>query len=79
MCKWFDGLATILRVILLLPRWGWVFSGLYRIFAFAGSKYKNVWTLVLGICCLFPLVGFVVSIIDLVTTIAKDKISVQAN
>ena len=36
----------------------------------------NTATLVVGILCIIPFVGFVMSVVDLVTTIVDDKIEV---
>lgn len=72
--KWFENLSKVLRIILFIPIWGWVFSALNRIFKFVDKK--NVVTLVVGILCIIPIIGFVLSIVDLVTTITSDKITV---
>ena len=74
MCEWFDKQDKVVRIILLIPFWGWLVSGLYRIFKY--TKTKNTVSLVLGILCLLPiaLVGFIFSVVDLVTTITEDKI-----
>ena len=72
--KWFEDLDKVVRIILFIPIWGWVFSALNRIFKFVDKK--NVVTLVVGILCIIPIIGFVLSIVDLVTTITSDKIAV---
>ena len=72
--KWFENLSKFLRIILFIPIWGWVFSALNRIFKYVNKK--NVVTLVVGILCIIPIIGFVLSIVDLVTTITSDKIAV---
>ena len=72
--SWFENLSKIVRIILFIPIWGWVFSALNRIFKYVDKK--NVVTLVVGILCVIPIIGFVMSIIDLVTTITDDKIAV---
>lgn len=72
--KWFENLSKVLRIILFIPIWGWVFSALNRIFKFVDKK--NTVTLVVGILCIIPIIGFVLSIVDLVTTITSDKITV---
>ena len=68
-----------------LPKWvklivqlflGYIVSALYRI-----AKYletKNVVTLVVGILCFFGL-GFVAWVVDFVTTITNDKITILAD
>ena len=43
----FDSLDKVIRIILLIPIWGWITSGLYRIFKYA--KKGNVVTLVVGV------------------------------
>lgn len=72
--KWFEDLPWIVRIILFIPIWGWVFSALNRIFKFVNKK--NVVTLVVGILCIIPIIGFVLSIVDLITTILSNKITV---
>lgn len=52
-------------------------SCVYRILRFCETK--NVVTLIVGILCLFPLVNFVAAIIDLVTMITKEQITVLAD
>ena len=71
---WFESLPKIVRIILFIPFWGWVFSALNRIFKYVDKK--NTTTLIVGIICVLPIIGFVMSIIDLVTTITDDKITV---
>lgn len=78
MVKWFDSLSTTVRIVLLIPIWGWVFSGLYRIFKYVEGENKNVATLVVGILCFFC-IGFIFSLIDLITTIMNNKISILAD
>lgn len=72
--RWFENLPKIIKIILFIPLWGWAFSALNRIFKFVNKK--NVVTLVVGILCIFPIIGFILSIVDLVTTITNDKITV---
>ena len=72
--SWFENLPKIVRIILFIPFWGWVFSALNRIFKYVNKK--NTVTLVVGIISVLPIIGFVMSIIDLVTTITDDKITV---
>lgn len=79
MVSWFDKQEKIIRIILLIPIWGWIVALLYRIFKYADGTTKNTLTLVVGILCVIPLIGFVVSLIDLVTTITKDKITFLAD
>lgn len=70
-----------------LPKWvkvlvqiflGYIISPVYRILKYLDTK--NIVTLVVGIVCLVTGVGnFVLQIIDLVTLIVNDKISVLAD
>lgn len=69
-----------------LPKWakvliqvllGAIVGGVYRIIRFVETK--NVVTLVAGILCLVPPISFVAWVIDLVTEIANNKISVLAD
>lgn len=70
-----------------LPKWvkvliqiflGYLVSPIYRIVKFVETK--NVVTLVVGIVCLVTGIGnFVLQIVDLVTLIVNDKISVLAD
>lgn len=76
--KWFDDLDKVVRIILFIPIWGWIFSAIYRIVTYVNNK-NNVVTLVMGILCIIPIVGFVLSIVDLVTTITDDKVKVLAD
>ncbi len=72
--SWFEKLDKVIRIILFIPFWGWIFSALNRIFKYVDSK--NTTTLIVGIICVLPFIGFILSIVDLVTTITDDKIKV---
>ena len=72
---WFDKQPQWLRIVLIIL-FNALTAGLYRIFAY--TKSKNTVTLVAGILCLFGL-GFLVAIVDLVTTITDDKITFLAD
>ena len=79
---YYDDLPKIAKIIIpiVLALTG-VGAGLlpcaYRILRFAETK--NVVTLIVGILCIIPVVGFVASIIDLITMITKEQISVLAD
>lgn len=69
-----------------LPKWakvliqvllGAIVGGVYRIVRFVETK--NVVTLVAGILCLVPPISFAAWVIDLVTEIVNNKISVLAD
>jgi len=77
ICKAFDNLPWILRVILLIV-FGWIISPVYRILRCTGSK--NTTTLVVGLLGLLTGIGNVIlEICDVVTTILGGKISVFAD
>lgn len=79
MIKEFDKLPQIARVILFIPIWGWLVSGVYRIVKFCEESNRNVLTLVIGILCLCTgVIGAVMSIIDLITTALNDKVTILA-
>ena len=66
-------LAKILLQIFL----GAIIGGVYRILRYLETK--NVVTLVVGILALIPPIDFVFWILDLVTEITSDRISVLAD
>ncbi len=76
-CKWYDNQSLLVKIFLLIPIWGWIFSGIYRIFKFTQSK--NVVTLVIGILCFTCVVGWIASIVDIITVALTGKISVLAD
>ena len=78
MNKWFDSQSKVVRIILLIPIWGWIFAGLYRIFKYVNGS-KNTVTLVFGVLFIVPFIGFFGSIIDIITTATDDKISFLAD
>ena len=50
MCDKFNQLDKIIRIILFIPFWGWIVSGIYRILKFIdGGNNGNILTLILGI------------------------------
>ncbi len=76
-CEWFDNQSLIVKILLLIPFWGWIFSGIYRILKYTSSK--NVVTLIIGVLCFVCVVGWIASIVDLITVITTGKISVLAD
>ena len=66
-------LAKILLQIFL----GAIIGGVYRILRFLETK--NTVTLVVGILALIPPIDFVFWLIDLITEITSDRITVLAN
>ena len=73
----YEALPKIVKVLLQLFL-GYLISGIYRIVRFVETK--NVVTLVVGILALVTGVGnFIAWIVDLVTEITSNKISVLAD
>ena len=73
----YEALPKIVKVLLQLFL-GYLISGIYRIIRFVETK--NVVTLVVGILALVTGVGnFIAWIVDLVTEITSNKISVLAD
>ena len=71
----YDELPKIVKIILQIFLGGLI-AAVYRILRYVETK--NVVTLVVGILCFFFL-GFIFWIIDLVTMITNEKISVLAD
>ena len=72
----YENLPKILKVVLQLF-FGGIIGLVYRIIRFLDSK--NTATLVAGIVCILPVAGFVMQIIDIVTEITKNRITVFAD
>ena len=75
MVKWFDNLSVGVKVLLLLPFWGWIVAGLYRICSYLEIE-KNEGTLIVGILCFVAVIGFVISLIDIFTQVVYGQMSV---
>ena len=75
LLKAYEDLPKIVKIVLQIFLGGLI-SPIYRVLRFVISK--NIVTLVAGILCFFFL-GVVFWIIDLVTLITKDKITVLAD
>ena len=71
----YEALPLIAKIILQLF-FGWVIGGVYRIARYLETK--NVVTLVVGVLCFFGL-GIVAWIVDLVTEITSNRITVLAD
>lgn len=71
----FENLPKLLKFILFLFLGG-LLSGIFRVLRFLETK--NLVTLIFGIVCFFG-VGFVVGIIDAVTELLGNKVSVLAD
>ena len=71
--KFYDDLPKIAKILLQIFL-GALIGGVYRILRFVETK--NIVTLVAGILCFVPGLCFVFWVIDLVTMITKEQISV---
>ena len=72
----YENLPKILKVILQLF-FGGIIGIVYRIIRFLDSK--NTMTLIGAILLFVPVAGFVIQIIDIVTEITKNRITVLAD
>ena len=72
----YEELPKIVKIILQIVL-GALVGGIYRIIRY--TETKNVTTVVVGILALIPPVNFVFWVIDLVTEITSNKISVLAD
>ena len=75
LTKQYDNLPKIARILIQVFL-GYIVSAVYRILKYLETS--NIVTLVVGILCFFGL-GFVFWVVDLVTTILNDKITVLAD
>lgn len=71
----FESLPMLVKVLVLFV-FGVVVSGVYRIVRYLETK--NIVTLVAGILC-FTGIGFVIGIVDAVTEILNNKITLLAD
>lgn len=73
----YENLPKIVKILLQIFLGGFI-GGIYRILRF--TETKNIVTLVVGILCLVTGVGnFAAWIVDLVTEITKNRITVLAD
>jgi hypothetical protein len=72
----YEALPKIVKIILQIVL-GALIGGIYRILRFVEAK--NIVTLVAGVLALIPPISFVFWVLDLVTEITQDQISVLAN
>jgi len=72
--QWFDKQDKALKIVLLIPFWGWIFSFLYRLDKFLENR--DIASLLGWILSIIPATGFFVALIDLVTVITDDKIKI---
>ena len=73
----YEALPKIVKIILQLF-FGWLIGGIYRIVRFV--EKQNIVTLVVGILCLVTGVGNLIAwIVDLITEITSDRITVLAD
>lgn len=72
----YEALPKIAKIIIQIIL-GAVVGGIYRIVRFVETK--NIVTLVAGILTLIPPISFVAWVVDLITEITQNKISVLAD
>ena len=72
----YEALPKIVKVILQLFL-GAIVGGIYRILRYVETK--NTTTLVVGVLALIPPISFVFWVLDLVTEITKNQITVLAD
>ena len=72
----YEALPKLAKIILQIF-FGYVIGGIYRILRY--FEKKNTVTLVVGILALIPPIDFIFQIIDLITEITNDRISVLAD
>lgn len=72
----YEALPKIVKIILQIVLGAFV-GGIYRILRFVETK--NIVTLVVGVLALIPPISFVFWVLDLVTEITQNQISVLAN
>ena len=70
--KWFDEQEKIVKILLLIPFWGWAIGAVYRVFKYIETK--ETMTLVGAILTFIPFIGFFISIFDLVTVIMSGEV-----
>ena len=72
----YEALPKIAKIILQIFLGGLI-GGIYRILRW--TETKNTVTLVVGILCLIPPIDFIPWVVDLVTEITNDRITVLAD
>ena len=73
----YDALPWIVKILLQIF-FGWIIGGVYRLIRF--TETKNTLTLVVGLLALFTGVGNAIAeVVDLITTILANRISVFAD
>ncbi|MBQ9132546.1 MAG: hypothetical protein IJX62_08790 [Clostridia bacterium] len=74
--KTYEDLPKIVKIILQLIL-GAIVGGIYRIIRY--TETKNITTLVVGVLAIIPPISFIFWVIDLITEITNNKISVLAD
>lgn len=70
--QWLDKQDKGIKILLLIPFWGWIFSFLYRLDKFIENK--DIASLLGFILAIIPATDFFVALVDLVTVIAENRI-----
>lgn len=68
----FEGLPKIVKILALIIL-AWPVVPAYRVLRYIQNK--NTTTLVVGIVCVIPVVGFIVGIIDAISELQNDKVT----
>lgn len=68
----FEGLPKIVKILALIIL-AWPVVPAYRVLRYIQNK--NTTTLVVGIVCVIPVVGFIVGIIDAISELKNDKVT----
>lgn len=76
MCKVYDDLPYVVKIILQIF-FGWILGGIYRILKYV--EKKNTTTLIVGILFVIPGIDLIPWVIDLVTVILHNKITIFAD
>ena len=72
----YEALPKIAKILLQIF-FGYVIGGVYRILRY--FETKNTVTLVVGILALIPPIDFVFQILDIITEVTNDRITVLAD
>ena len=70
--KWVDGQSKGIKALLFIPFWGWAIGALYRLFKFIETKETA--SLVGAILDIIGIIGFFISIVDLVHVLTSGNI-----
>lgn len=72
--KWFDEQDKLIKILLMIPFWGWAVGAVYRVFKYIETK--DTATLIGAILDVIPFTDLIMAIIDFVTVIINGKLTV---